>query len=457
MKKKKTKIKIKNDIEVVPEKNFILTKNSLYYLLAFAIILIFTQALRNPVSSMAFYSFIVFLPLNFLITLISSKGVRVSLEVTDSTIEKRTPFSFIINITNESIIPVPFSDAYLSIPDKEAVRTTVKKVLISMPPSSQSSVNNTVSFPFRGSYEVGISAIYVYDFFKTMKFRVDISEMKELFVVPKRLKSDMMRSTVSSDASGLTSKSLFSPERTEVDDIREYRIGDSLKSIHWKLSSKSENFIVRDYSQGNVKANLIFVDLGARDYRSICEPTDSAEERNPFVLKKDSYLYDMNEYCIDGVVECAVSVITRYLADGEICIVSWNDARSASGVYAFKLECESDFEKIFKLFAGAPITPEHRGIKELTDVFRSFTDVRRTYITASLDKDSLLAYTIIGEEDSSTSFGNSDMIYFSSAERMENPAAWRAYVEDCGMQLRKKGITLKEFIPNDLHGKGGTA
>ncbi len=445
----KKKIQKKKNKPEIPEKKIIFTKRSIYYIIAFLVALIFTQALRNPVSSVIYYSFCIFIPVNILFAVVASKGIRVNLEISETTVEKNTPFSYIITISNESLLPITFSDAYLSIPDKESVRTSIKKVLITMPPMSQSSIQNTVSFPFRGTYSIGIDTIYVYDFFKTVKFRVDISEKRELFVVPRRLKSDIKRSIVSSDTSGLTSRSPFSPERTEVDDIREYRFGDQLKSIHWKLSSKSENFIVREYSQGNVNTNLVFVDLSSRDYESICSKSDVGEDPNPFELKKDSYIYDMNDYCIDGAVEVAVSVVQKHILDGESVILAWNDSRSSSGIFAFMLSAESDFEKIFKLFAGAPICPQEKTLKSLRDAFRSWSDIRKIYITSALDKDSILAYSLIAEEDSSTSFGHSDMIYFNSSTRVKDATLWRSYVEDCAMQLQKKSMRLKEFHTND--------
>jgi electron transport complex protein RnfG len=50
-------------------------------------------------------------------------------------------------------------------------------------------------------------------------------------------------------------------DKLEVSDIRDYRNGDSLKSIHWKLSSKSETFIVKDYNTGTSNQTVVFCDL----------------------------------------------------------------------------------------------------------------------------------------------------------------------------------------------------
>lgn len=444
--KKKEKLYNENDI---PEAAFVFTKNAYLYIAALVALIIFTQALRNPVSGVVFYAFLIFIPLNIIFAFISSRGMRVNLEVSEAMLAKNTPFTYEISMANESLFPITFGEAYLYIPDKECVRSSVKKVYFSMPPSSATKVTNKISFPFRGTFPIGIEAIYIYDFFRTVKFRVDLAEKKDVFVYPQRIQSNSSKSVVSSDSSGAVSRSPFSPEKTEVDDVREYRAGDTLKSIHWKLSSKSENFIVREYSQGTVKSNLIFVDMSARPYEEITLPFDDEDNKNPFELSKQKFLYDMNDYCIDGVVECAVSVITKCLSDGESCIVVWSDVRSKSGFFSFQVTSDKDFEKIFRLFTGAPIASSDKTLKDIREKLEYWSDCRKIYITSALDKDSIVAYSAIGEQDASTAYGNSDMIYFSSASRMKDPIAWRTYVEECGMQLQKKGITLREFIPHN--------
>lgn len=440
---KKKKSYNENDI---PESAIVFTKNAYLYFIALVAIVIFTQALRNPVSGVIFYAFIAFIPLNIIFAFISSKGIRLNLDVSETMLAKNVPFSYEISISNESLFPITLGEAYLYIPDKECVRSSVKRVYFSMPPSSSTKVTNKVAFPFRGTFPIGIETIYVYDFFRTVKFRIDVTEKKDVFVYPQRIRSSSVKSIVSSDSSGAVSRSPFSPEKTEVDDVREYRAGDTLKSIHWKLSSKSENFIVREYSQGTVKSNLIFVDMSARPYESITAPRDDGNA-NPFEMSKEKFVYDMNDYCIDGVVECAVSVIMKCLSDGETCIVVWNDERSKAGFFSFQITSDKDFDKIFRLFAGAPIAPSDKSLKNIREKLEYWSDCRKIYITSALDKDSIVSYTAIGEQDASTAFGNSDMIYFSSAARMKDPVAWRTYVEECGMQLQKKGILLKEFIP----------
>ena len=82
-------------------------------------------------------------------------------------------------------------------------------------------------------------------------------------VIPRKLPLPEPQTDASADSSRRTKRSPTSPERLEVADIREYRDGDTLKSVHWKLSSKSDELIVRDYNAGVSDFTLILCDMSA--------------------------------------------------------------------------------------------------------------------------------------------------------------------------------------------------
>lgn len=50
----------------------------------------------------------------------------------------------------------------------------------------------------------------------------------------------------------------------EVQQYREYQAGDSVKNIHWKLSARSEEFWVKEYSRGDAHRIGLFLDLAQR-------------------------------------------------------------------------------------------------------------------------------------------------------------------------------------------------
>ena len=225
--------------------------------------LIFTQALLSSASNI-FFSFVCALPIVSLVYLLIARAT-IKLLVPERRIdtEKNTPLVYEMQLTNESILPYPFVDAVMRLPTERGVRTIDRCVRISMPPNTLYSMKNTVCFPFRGTYQIGVRCIYVYDVFRIFRMRIDVNSYGDVCVLPRRLSIFGSYNDATADSSTRSKRAPSSPERLEVSDVREYRQGDTLKSVHWKLSSKSEELIVRDYNAGVSSVSYVFCDMSA--------------------------------------------------------------------------------------------------------------------------------------------------------------------------------------------------
>ncbi len=241
-----------------------LTGNFVIYVMVFIAALIFTQALRSS-SSNIFFGFIFFLPWVMLIYALTARStLKIYLLSDSASIRKNEPYSYQLRVINESVFPYPFVDAIMWLPQANSVRCIGRSVRLSMAPRASYTVKNTVRFRFRGTYDIGVDCIYIYDFFRMIRVRVDVGMYDTVSVLPRRLFMRPGEASAISDSSKETKKDPSSYEKVEISDIREYHSGDPLKSIHWKLSSKSEDFLVRDYDTGSSKKTYIFSDLSAR-------------------------------------------------------------------------------------------------------------------------------------------------------------------------------------------------
>ncbi|MBO5842518.1 MAG: DUF58 domain-containing protein, partial [Clostridia bacterium] len=152
-------------------------------------------------------------------------------------------------------------EAQMFLPQANSVRCTMRTVRLALAPFSSYDVGNEVRFRFRGTYDIGVKCFYVYDFFRLMRVRVDVENYNQVYVLPRKLNLDEAAAQAISDSVSRTVRSPISYDRLEVSDIRDYRMGDSLKSIHWKLSSKSEQMIVKEYNTGTANINNVYCDL----------------------------------------------------------------------------------------------------------------------------------------------------------------------------------------------------
>ncbi len=233
------------------------------YLVLMAVSLVFTQALLSKISNIFFWFILLLPPVLLIYTLIARQVLTVSLLSDSVTVEKNTPHTYEFRIDNRSPLALPFVEAKVSIPQSNSVRCTERTVRLSLAPLSGYHLKNTVCFRFRGTYEIGVKCFYIYDFFRLFRARVDVEELTTVYVLPRRLTLEDSRELSVADSTARTVRSPLVLDKLEVSDIRDYRNGDSLKSIHWKLSSKSETFVVKDYNTGTSNETVIFCDLAA--------------------------------------------------------------------------------------------------------------------------------------------------------------------------------------------------
>ncbi len=243
------------------EPSFTVTPRFSTYIVLLIVSLVFTQALLSKVSNIFFW-FMFLLPIALCIyTLLCRHALSVSMLSDTVTTEKNTPYTYEFRIDNHSILALPFVEALVSIPQSNSVRCTERTVRLSMAPMTGYHMKNTVRFRFRGTYDIGVRCFYIYDFFRLFRARVDVENLTTIYVMPRRLTLDDTLAQAISDSTVRTVRSPLVVDKLEVSDIRDYQNGDSLKSIHWKLSSKSENFIVKDYNTGTSNQTVVFCDL----------------------------------------------------------------------------------------------------------------------------------------------------------------------------------------------------
>lgn len=453
--------------------------------------LIFTQALRAPASNILF-GFVSVIPWASLVYALVAKATLKIYMLSDTTVtEKNKPFSYEFRLINEAILPYPFIDAYIKLPRRSSVRTTERCVRVGMAPMSNYTVKGTVKFRFRGTYEIGVTSFYVYDFFRIFRVRSQMNTFSTIYVLPRKLTLDAGDAFSVSDSALRTVKAPYVYDKLEVSDIRDYMPGDSLKSIHWKLSSKSEEFIVNDYNTGSADISYIFCDMSAHFPDDAPErpfvnpfaegsdplpenkateesaPAEIEEVEEPEVVKEepaevkdgekkkkkkkksefdepqkpdihtlinDEAYEDMNEFCADGAIELTIAVILRELRSGRDVSLMWYDDRSEIGAFCYDLHTVEDFDLIFRLFASAPTVHSSKKISRLAASAGDTKDSKVMVVLPVLDDEVV--------DDVCEIPRITEIIAYSAEERYLYPELRRAFIEHCREQFSARGIKL---------------
>lgn len=444
--------------------------------------LIFTQALRSSASNL-FFTFVIILPPASLIYLLAARrALNVQVLSERGKVEKLTPYSYDFHIINESIVPFPFVEAIVVLPQSNAVRCTERTVLVSLSPNQTCEVKNTVRFRFRGTYEIGVRCFYAYDLFRIFRMRIDIDNFESVEVLPRRLEMAEDDSREASDSAKRTVKLPNSYDKLEVSDVREYRMGDTLKSIHWNLSSKSEDLVVRDYNTGTTDLSCIFCDMNAhfpddppdedidfcadkkskknkkdkkgkkdkksgKDQNSDAASGAAGADSSHLRLADDVYYEDMNEFCADGVVELTIAAVLRELHSGSAVRLLWFDSRATLGAFAYEFHSVEDFELLFDLFATAPVVRggNARPVTDLAAMLRDPGESRSIYVVPALDDNTVAA--LCGVNGASNGEASVEVMLYDPAERYADEDEHRRYIEGCRVQLAESGAALSIHSP----------
>ncbi len=462
------------------------------FLVLLILALLFTQALLSKVSNIFFW-FLFILPIVMLVyVLLAAHSLSVDMRTRDVTTEKNTPQTYEFRIRNRSILALPFIEAQLSIPQSNSVRCTERLARLSLAPRSSYTLKNTVTFRFRGTYEIGVRYFYVYDFFRLFCVRVDVDRIATVAVLPRRKTHDDALAQAVSDSTVRSVRAPLVVDKLEVSDMRDYRTGDALKSIHWKLSSKSEVPVVREYNTGTANQTVVFCDLAPhfpdeppvpvaaeeapRRRSARRQKRDAAYEKAPgsaadatgsdipalssilndtrrsvdvHELSSPAYYEDMNEYLADGVVELTVAMVLSELRQGHNVLLLWFDRRAESGICAYPLRSLDEFEEIYRLFATAPLcNPAREGNTEDYDVTRltaltgHLQSVKQLFVVPTLDSAMLTGLTSLPGVADAGNIGSSEVVLYSPEERFKYPAERASYLESCREQLAIYGISL---------------
>lgn len=94
-----------------------------------------------------------------------------------------------------------------------------------------------------GSFSYKLTWLSVYDLFGLFHINTNLNKNNEIFVKPVPAMPDRMPNMY-----GFKAKNLRKSKQpnSEIYDIREYQIGDSMRSVHWKMSAKKDELLVKE-------------------------------------------------------------------------------------------------------------------------------------------------------------------------------------------------------------------
>lgn len=173
--------------------------------------------------------------------------------------EKNAAVSVTAELRNEGFFPV--LRAFVPVQIRNDLTGEIQRVELMFSAGAKSS--RTVSFLMESAYCGRISlqtdCIWLMDYFGFLPVKARGKASAKTTVLPNTFPSEIQLSPSFSESDEGT-ESRRGPDRSEVFQLREYRPGDDVRQIHWKLSSKLDELIWKEPAMPESRSLLVVWD-----------------------------------------------------------------------------------------------------------------------------------------------------------------------------------------------------
>lgn len=192
--------------------------------------------------------------------LLRRKRLSVSIK-TDTAIPKEENIEVALHMKNKTWLPIVQGIYHLEIINELTKEKTTKDVYTTIPARKGATTYLNVSSIHCGKVTIFLQGFTVTDFLGLFTKRIEIEKKKSFYIVPNRYRKNITdQSTSVKELEGLENNILNLGESTEYIQLKPYEYGDSVKKIHWKLSSKLNEFVIKETSSPLISTYILFLE-----------------------------------------------------------------------------------------------------------------------------------------------------------------------------------------------------
>lgn len=206
-----------------------------------------------------------------------------------------------------------------------------------------------------GAVRISIERAELFDFFMLIPFRIACGERQQLLVLPELFEPELRLPVCMSLSSDSETYSVLRPgfDYSETFQVRAYAEGDSPKQIHWKLTSKLDELIVRDPSLPIERMVLLFWDRTVREGQT---PVQT-----------------------DALARVLLSVCLQLLQQGVICQLAWS--RAEGGCMRYELRQDGELYALLDGLLRAQEAEQTDGTEQYIRLYGKQTGSRVLYFS----------------------------------------------------------------------------
>lgn len=161
-------------------------------------------------------------------------------------------------------------EAYFYVSDLFGQVASEASTTISFAPFEKYDFSFSASFDHIGTYTAGLDKLVVCDFLHLFTAEIEGDRTQTVHVTPRIQSLEHLELSVESDKEAPVPKKSVFADSLDYAYVRPYVPGDPLKTIHWKLSSRTEGYMTRLFEENTNPGVAVVLDFYSTETNSAC-------------------------------------------------------------------------------------------------------------------------------------------------------------------------------------------
>ena len=264
-------------------------------------------------------------------------SIKVSVELNQDIFYTKDNTDIKLIVYNKGVFKIP----YLTIKGKlfSFQESKYEGEAMSIPHFGILEYNYEIKFKVRGFYDVKDFRIIISDIFNIINVKKQIESKESIKVYPKIYDLEKLMSSKNKFYENLFLNRGLLEDIYSVKEMREYKDGDNLKRINWKVSAKANKLVVKSYDTLSCKEVVILLDMN-----------ESIYEEDKMGLKEESLI----DTCVSWVKYSIGQKIRvkLYINDKNEEVITIKNQDDFYNLMEFFVENKSDGVRAYNKFVG---------------------------------------------------------------------------------------------------------
>ena len=193
-----------------------------------------------------------------------SKNITAELKLDRETAVRMERLSFEVILFNKIYLPAPNIMVEIEFEYGNCSQPATQTFLTNIKSGDKAVIEGVAALNYAGELTLRIKSLRMYDFLKLFDRKISCDCSETIVVLPQLVEPDYY--TLSTEYIDFNDSQEYSQNRSgedpsEIFDTRQYVEGDNVSRIHWKVSARIDELLVKEFSMPINKSNVLVAEL----------------------------------------------------------------------------------------------------------------------------------------------------------------------------------------------------